>query len=144
MLNTRRGELCQMGLSPDAKPVERHQFLLGNRCAIFDVLTFSILNPMAGPPSLSAHPYGILIPVVAHQGRYEASKLAQTWILDVVAATSLSPGFRPTEKEAWHLHRDASVAVAVEWVGTEWDAGNGLSDWSDRYAGWIDGWMAVA
>ncbi len=107
----------------------------------FDFFDFLILNPMAGPLLLSAHLYGILIPFVAHHGRYEAPKLAQIWILDVVAATSLSPGFGPTEKEAWHLYRDVSVAVAVEWVGTGWDAGNGLSDWSDRYAGWMDGWM---
>ena len=67
-----KGRLCHIWLSPDAKQVERHHFLLANRCAIitffFDFFDFSILNPRAGHPSTTARSFDILIPIVAHHG----------------------------------------------------------------------------
>ena len=85
LLNT-RGELCQIWLSPYAKPVGRHHFVLAKRCAqnsskFCDILTFSILNPMARYPSTTAHSFDILIPVVAHHGPSDVLELLFTSIL---------------------------------------------------------------
>ena len=105
-LNTDKRRLCQIRASPDAKQVERHHFFwLAYRCAIITFFskfsTFSILDPPTGHPSTSTHSFNIQTHVVAHHSRSKSPKLNQIWISHVIDATSLSPRFGPSEKEAW-------------------------------------------
>ena len=75
-LQTRNAAQLQQGASHvDAKQVERNHFYCLQFAArfslSFDISTFSILNPVAGDPSTTAHSYGILIPVVAELGPFD-------------------------------------------------------------------------
>ncbi len=83
----------------------------------------------------------ILIHVVAYHGRSKAPELIQTWFPHVVVATSLSPRFRPMEKESLaklrilgQLHESLQTWLCSR---TGWDAGSGRFDWSNIYVGWM-------
>ena len=81
----------------------------------FDFFDFSILNPGASYPSTTAHSFDILIPIVARHGPSEPPMLVFTSHSLVVATTSQSLPFGPTEKEIlgnpWH-----PTATALELV----------------------------
>ncbi len=147
LLNTDKGRLCQIRASPDAKQVERHHFyshLAARRSHSFRNFRFFQLfdSELHGRPSVNIDAsFDIQIHIVAHHGRYEAPKLAQTWIPDVAVATSLSPRLDLRRKKLGIYIETQAWPYEVEWVGTGWDAGSGRSDWSDMYDGWMDGWM---
>ena len=81
-INTDKRQLCHIWLSSTAKQVERHHFLLlAIRCAKitffsknFDFFNFSILNLMAGYPSISAYSFDIGTSIVAHHSLSDAPK----------------------------------------------------------------------
>ncbi len=81
-INTDKRQLCHIWLSPTARQVERHHFLLlAIRCAkitffckLFDFFNFSILNLMAGYPSTSAYSFDIGTSIVAHHSLSDAPK----------------------------------------------------------------------
>ena len=59
------------------------------RARIFDISTFSILDPMADYPSIKIHFLNILVPVVAHHGLSDApeplSKVFNVVVLTYIA-----------------------------------------------------------
>ena len=138
-----KGRLCHIGASPAAKQVERHHFLLADRCAIitcfsnffFDFFDFSILNPVVSYPSTTAHPLDILIPTVAHHTPSEPPMLVFTSDFHVVVPTSLPLTFEPTEKDS--LAPRGNSAGACKHGNIRWNAGYERPDWSDWYVGWM-------
>ena len=132
-----RGRLCQIGASLVAKQVERHHFLLANRCAILTFfLTFRLFRFWTSRRAIHQHR---LIPLTyRHMSSLNMAhpmhrSMFSPGISYIVVATSLLPGFGPSENGSLAKARNLGASK----IG--WDAGNGRSDWSDRYAGWMDG-----
>jgi hypothetical protein len=107
--------LCLIGASPVAKQVERHHFLLADRCAIITFFsTFSIFSTfrfwILGQaihqhqhiPLTYRHISSLIRTHLKHRSVYSQG------ISYIVVATSLSPRFGPSEKgslaRAWALH----------------------------------------
>ena len=134
-----KGRLCQVRASHVAKQVERHHFLLANRCAIITFFStfrlFSILNPRASYLPTPTHSFDI----------QTMSSLNKTHLIhrsvysQGIHTSSLQHRCRPDldlrrkeARRAWNLG-------AIEQDGTR--AEDVLIG---RYVGWMDGWIAVA
>ena len=101
----RQGATMPDWASPDAKQVERHHFLLANRCAIitvfFDIsIFFRFLTP-----GRAIYQYRLIPLIYRHMPSLDKThpmhrSVYSQGIPYIVVATSLSPRFGPTEKES--------------------------------------------
>ena len=103
LLNTDKGRLCQIRASPDAKQVERHHFFLACRSLrdnhiLFRIFDFSILNPRTSYLPTSTHSFNIQTMSSLDKTHLRHRSVDSQSISYIVVATSLSPGFGPSEK----------------------------------------------